>query len=145
MEGLGIFADGELYAVDVTLVEKVVRNIAFTPVPAAPGAVAGIANMKGGIVTLLSLSELLGRKRSDKAVHAVVFKALTSGNDQMGLLIDQPDDLISIDDDDITPPHLSGSGSEVFFVTGLAEINDRLLRIIDLDLINRQYDHMMEG
>ena len=139
MEGLSLFADGELFAVDVTLVEKVVRNITYTPIHAAPETVAGIANMKGGIVTLLSLSELLGRGRSAEAVNAVVFKPFTSGNDQMGLLVNQPDELITIDDDMIVPPHLSGNDEEESFISGLAEVGERLYRIIDVDLIMKQF------
>ena len=136
MEGLGLFADGELYAVDVTLVEKVVRNIKYTPVFAAPRAVAGITSMKGGMVTLLSLSELLGRDRSARAVHAVIFKPLTDGNDQMGLLIDKPESIVSIDDNGILNADVLG---ETSVVTSFAEVGDKLYRIIDIDLINKQF------
>ena len=135
MEGLGILAEGEHFAVDVTLVQKVVRNIEYTPLPAAPGAVAGIANIKGGIVTLLSLSELLGRGRNANAAHAVVFKPMTNGNDQMGLLIDKPDKLISIIESDIVAPNKSEDDEGIFFISGLAEIGERLYKIINIGLL----------
>ena len=103
MRGLSFYDDGEYYAVDVTLVQKVVRNITYTPVPAAPGAVAGIANLKGGIVTLFSLADLLKRKFTGNANDAVIFKPLTDGNDQLGLLINKPGDIIDINEEEISP------------------------------------------
>ena len=139
MNGLSLLADGALFAVDVTGVQKVVRNMAWTNVPAAPDAVVGIANLKGGIVTLLSLSELLGRKRSEHAVHAVIFKPFPNGNGQMGLLIDSPGDLITIDDDDILPPYLAADEIEYSFIKGLAELDGKLYRIIDVESIFNRF------
>ena len=140
MNGLSLLVDGTLFAVDVTSVQKVVRNMAYTPVPAAQDAVVGIANLKGGIVTLLSLAELLGRCRSDYAVHAVIFKSFANENGQMGLLIDSTGNLITINDDDIIPPYLTAEEEDHSFISGLAELDGRLYRIIDVDsIINRFY------
>ena len=135
MRCLSFYAGGEFFAVDVTLVQKVVRNMTFTPIPAAPPAVAGIANIKGGIVTLLSLTELLGRERGKRAATAVVFKSLTNENDQMGLLVDQPGDLIDIEESVILPPPLPEEGEEKFCVSGIAETDGKLYRIINIDSI----------
>jgi purine-binding chemotaxis protein CheW len=131
--------DGELYAVDVALVQKVVRNIAFTPIPAAPEAVVGIANLKGRIVTVLSLAELLGRKRGLDAVNAVVFKPEENSEDRMGLLIDKPGDLIDIAQDDIQPPPLASKGEENPCVSGVAEVDGKLYRIIDVNEITNSF------
>ena len=140
MQGLSLLTDGELFAVDVTLVRKVVRNMAFTPVPAAPEAVAGIANLKGGIVTLLNLDELLGRNRGAQAVHAVIFKPFTNGNDQMGLLIDSPGDLITINETKIISPNISAEEYNPL-ISGLTEVDGKLYRIIDVDsIVNRFKD-----
>ena len=135
MRGLSFLLDGELFAVDVTLVRKVVRNITFTPIHAAPGAVVGIANIKGRIVTVLSLAELLGREKSAGAVNAVVFKPLTDGNDQMGLLIDKQGDLIDIDENEILPPPRTAGEEEKSCISGMAEVAGTLYRIINIDSI----------
>ena len=131
--------DGELYAVDVTTVERVVRNMVWTKVPAAPDVVVGIANLKGGIVTLLSLAKLLGRSGEGQTANAVVFKPFADGNGQMGLLIDSPGDLITISDSEILPPHTAEREDSVF-VSGLAEIDGKLYRIIDMGTILSKFD-----
>ena len=134
MRGLSMIADGELFAVDVTLVEKVVRNVAVTPIPAAPRAVAGLANIKGGVVTMLCLAELFGRKGFKQTRSAVVFKPSTDGNDQMGILVDKPGALIDINDNEILPPPLEKK-EEKSIITGIAEVGGELYRIISIDEI----------
>ena len=135
MRGLSFIADGEFFSVDVTLVKKVVRNMAITPIPAVPGAVVGIANMKGRIVTVLSLAELLGRGRDAQAESAVIFKSFTNGNDQMGLLVDKPVGLIDIDENEILPLPRTAGEEEKFCISGMTEVEGRLYRIINIDSI----------
>ena len=139
MRGLSFLADGELFTVDVTLVKKVVRNMAFTPIHAAPGVVAGIANMRGRIVTVLSLAGLLGRDRDARAVNAVVFKPLTNGNDQMGLLIDKPGDLVDIDENEILPLPRTAREEEKLCISGMTEVEGILYRIINVDSIMSRF------
>ena len=138
MNGLSLLAVGELFVVDVTRIQKVARDMAFTPVPAAPDEVVGIANFKGGIVTLISLSEMLGRGRSAKAVHAVIFKPFEEENSQMGLLIDSPGDLITIDDAEILPPRFAAQDEDRSFISGFAEVGGKFYRIIDIDLVRNK-------
>ena len=135
MRGLSFFDSGEFYTVDVTLVQKVVQNITYTHIPAAPGVVVGIANLKGGIVTLLSLSILLGCDSNNSAVNAIVFKPLTDGNDQMGLLIDKPGELIDINENEILPPPVSANEKDNFYISGVIEYSGKICRIINVESI----------
>jgi len=135
LRGLSFFDRDEFYTVDVTLVQKVVRNIAYTRVPAAPGVVVGIANLKGGVVTLLSLANLLGCDSNKNAADAIVFKPLTDGNDQMGLLIDKPGQLIDINDSEILPPPGTTHDADNFCVSGMIEYDGIICRIINIESI----------
>ena len=139
MELLSIIVDDETYAVEVKLVQKVARRMSWTGVPTAPRAVVGIANLKGGIVTLLSLSELLKRGRSGSAEYAVVLKPFSDGYGQIGLLIDRPGGLITIDDERILPQHFTSEEQDENVISGLADLDGHLYRIIDIQAILRRY------
>jgi len=139
MRGFSFLADEELYTVDVTLVRQVVRNITFTPLSGVADEIAGIANINGGIVTILNLAELLGLKRGSRAVHAVIFKPFTDGNDQMGLLIDEPGDLIDINENEILPPPLTAGEWKKSCISGMIDVDGRLYRIIDIDSIIKRF------
>ena len=157
MRGLSFIADGEFFTVDVTLVQKVAGNMTITPVLTAPDAVAGIANIKGRVVTVLNLAALLGRgadyEKREKRVHtvnAVIFKPFTEENDQMGLLIDKPGNLIDIDQDRIMPlSSKAGAGAdpdlpEETCLSGMAESGGELYRIVSVDSIINRFRHGSE-
>jgi len=145
MRGLSFLADGELFTVDVTLVQKVVRRMSITPVPSAPEAVAGIANMKGRVVTVINLTQLLGHKKKKRRgssaddVNAIVFKTKFDNDDQMGLIIDKPGNLIDIEDSAIRSPPLTTGMDESICISGIAEVDNNFYRIIDLNSISQRY------
>ena len=146
MRGLSFIADNELYAVDVTSVMKVVRHIETTPVPAVSNAVVGIVNIKGMVITILSLPALLGYERTEdyhsmNSINAIIFKSIADGSDQMGLLIDTPGDLITIDEESIQPLPMNVGFEEKQTISGLADIDGTLYRIVDItSIINRFSD-----
>jgi len=142
VRGLSFITGNELYAVDVTLVQKVARKLAVTPVPSAPPEVLGIANLKGRVVTVLSLNKLLGLyEASDpgRGINTIVFKSHGSNEDQMGLAIEKPGNLIDLDDTEIKSPHLSNELNEGFCISGIAEVDDRFYRVINFDTIMQKY------
>jgi purine-binding chemotaxis protein CheW len=152
MHGLSFYVDGELYAADVTSVQKVVRNMTVTPVPGASKAIIGIANLKGKVVTVFNLYTLLGQKeRRNKtaraanvgdSVSAVIFKSFSKdGENQIGLSIDKPSELIMVDDALIEPPALTTGREESYCISGIAEVGGTLYRIIALDKIINKHSY----
>ena len=142
MRGLSFLVDDELYAVDVTLVQMVARMLAITPVPSAPEEIVGIANLKGKVVTVLSLSKLLDTERPNETVlyaNTIVFKYGSSLEDQMGLAVERPGNLIEIDIDAIRSPPVSTDTEEGFCISGVIEIDDLFYRILDVESILRKY------
>jgi len=142
MRCLSFLVDEDYFAVDVTLVREFARKMTVTPVPSAPDAVIGITNMKGRVITLLNLCELLGRKGRDSVddtVNAILFKSLSGDEDQIGIKIDKPGELIDIDDQDTRKPSIEIEADESFCISGIAEIDHELYRIIDIYSIIEKY------
>jgi purine-binding chemotaxis protein CheW len=139
MTGLSFIADGGLYCVEVDKVERIVRNMEITPVPTAPDAIMGIGNLKGRVVTIFNLCELLENTstalHSTESIRAIIIKAFTDGEDQIGLCIDKSGELIEIDDEAIVEP----SHTDGFCISGITDIDDELYRIIDVDSIINKY------
>jgi len=129
-------------------VQEVTRNMTVTPIPTAPPTVVGIANMKGRVVTILDLAALLRRGRDKggeayavRTVSAVIFKPFAGSEDQMGLLIDKPGDLIEISEKQILPPPLTIGAEEKTYILGIAEVEENLYRIINIhSIVNRFKD-----
>ena len=142
MRGLSFIVGSELYAVDVTRVQKVARKLAITPVPSSPAEIVGIANLKGRVVTVLSLDKILGDDQlceAERYVNTIVFKSISNSEDQMGLAVERPGNLVDIDANDIRPPPLNANDRGSFCISGVAEIGDDFYRIIDIDSIYRKF------
>jgi len=141
MRVLSFFVADELFAVDVNRVEKVLRKMAVTRVVSAPDEVTGIANLKGSVITIFSLCRLLGRKEEQvlDMVNAVVFKSFFGSEEQMGLGIDKLGELIDLDDNTICVPTLTTGAQDSYCICGVAELDNRLYRIIDIDSIINKY------
>ena len=141
MKVFSFLVNDEFYAVDVALVQRVVQKMTVTPVPSAPDEVIGIANLKGRVITVLNLCVLLGDKKKhdieygSRAVKAIIFKTFSGSEEQFGLLIDKPGSLVEINDNTIRPLSRTGETDEGFCISGIAEINNVLLRIINIDSI----------
>ncbi len=125
-------------------VEKFARRLAVTTVPAAPREVAGIANLKGRVVTLLSLGALLELEREaipgqgPQLVNAVIFKPV-AGAGQMGFVVDKPGDLIDAEDGRIIFPQPTGGEKAPPHIAGVYEDGGTIYRIIDIHSIIRHF------
>jgi purine-binding chemotaxis protein CheW len=136
MRGLSFLVDEELYAADVTRVQKIARRIQITPVLTAQNAIEGIINLKGKVITVFNLYEILGRERKINSDKAIIFKSHNE-DDQIGLLVDKTDALVYIDDNNIQKA--STDAAENFCVSGVAQAGDKFYRIIDIDAIIKRY------
>ena len=142
MRGLSFYIGEELYAVDVTLVQKVARMLAITPVPTAPSEVVGITNQKGKVVTVLNLKNILGFDKSNEAglyTNTIVFKYDSNHENQMGFAVEKPGDLIKIENSAIRSPPVTAASDENNYISGIAEIGENFYRIIDIEAIQKKY------
>ncbi|MBN1285274.1 MAG: purine-binding chemotaxis protein CheW [Anaerolineae bacterium] len=69
----------ETYAIPITSISYVEDSIPVIPVPCVPSFVAGIANLRGHIIPVLDLAELLGIPGSSSAADILV----RASNDEM--------------------------------------------------------------
>jgi purine-binding chemotaxis protein CheW len=60
LELVGFVLAGERYGIESRFVREVARLFRFTPVPGMPGFVLGVTNLRGEILALFDLRQLLG-------------------------------------------------------------------------------------
>ncbi|MBW3558088.1 MAG: chemotaxis protein CheW [Actinobacteria bacterium] len=100
-----VFTVGERrYAVDVAYVREVVADPRVSRVPWAPPAVAGVVNVRGEILTVAHLGQLLGDSTPGPGGAVVV---LVGAAPPLGLLADAVDDLA-----DLAPGALAAAAAD---------------------------------
>ena len=91
MSQLSTFHVGKyLFGVDVSLVQEVVRLQQMTPVPLAPGEIAGLINLRGEVLTAIDLRARLGLppRDADSAVEPVNV-VVRVDDEPVSLLVDE--------------------------------------------------------
>ncbi|HWI40345.1 MAG TPA: chemotaxis protein CheW [Verrucomicrobiae bacterium] len=75
------------FAVPVDCVSSVITPAGIFPVPRTPPFVAGVVNIRGSIVSVVDLREVLGMHRGEEVLPSVV--VLAGGDMEFGLLAER--------------------------------------------------------
>jgi purine-binding chemotaxis protein CheW len=129
---LTFYLSGSLLGIDVTLVKEINRNVDFSAVPGSQDYIVGFLNMRGQVVTLFNLANLLNLESENiqKGRTCIILKT-PRDPDQVGFLIDHPGDVIDIDKEECELPPANVGGVEGEFINSIVKLKDELLIIID--------------
>jgi purine-binding chemotaxis protein CheW len=123
-----------LIGVDIHHVDEINRQVDITPVPQAPPQVRGVINLRGEVVTVVDLRNVLGMGYTevDQNTRTVV---VNSHDEQIGLLVDRIADVVLARSDQIDPPPANVSGVDGHFFKGLHKLDKSLLMVLDVDAV----------
>ena len=121
--------DGRVFALPVSEVREVVRELEVTPVPLAPAAVSGLVNLRGLIATAVDLRRRLGapgRAPGQGVVNVVV----NTAEGPVCLLVDDVGDVIEIDPASIARPPETLPPAVRELVRGICKPDDDELELV---------------
>jgi purine-binding chemotaxis protein CheW len=128
------FLNGLWFGVEVESVQEVLREQTMTRVPLAPGAIAGLINLRGQIVTAIELRRRLGlppRPASQLAMNVVV----ESTGERISLLVDEAGEVVQAGQDryEAAPESLSEEARQL--VPGVYKLPEGLLHVLALGAV----------
>jgi purine-binding chemotaxis protein CheW len=133
---LSFFLGGEEYATDILSVQEIKGWDTVTRVPYSPDYILGVINLRGSIVPVVDLRVRfsLARAAFDAAtVIIVVHVAGTRGERIVGIVVDAVSDVYSVASENIQPPPDVMGSIDHLFVVGLANIDEKLVIILDIE------------
>jgi purine-binding chemotaxis protein CheW len=127
------YVDSLYFGVDVLDVQEVIRHQDMTPVPLAAGAVSGLINLRGQIVTAIDLRHRLGLAPKtvtgpeDQPLNVVV--RTTEG--VISLLVDEIGDVMHVADETLeTPPPTLAEAARTL-IDGVYKLDGQLLLVLN--------------
>jgi purine-binding chemotaxis protein CheW len=114
---LGLALGAERYAIETALVREVVRPPPLARLPGAPAFLAGVANLRGEIVDVLDLRELLGVAPSTDAPARLV--VLGTDRVELALVADAVLEVAEVDPHSLAPAPESPARKRPEYVRGL--------------------------
>ncbi|MCP8861926.1 chemotaxis protein CheW [Latilactobacillus curvatus] len=115
------------YLIAAETVEEVVDTVQITKVPLAPLWVKGLINLRGTVLTVISLAQLVGLAESQTNRNIMIMK---KDDERRGLLIDEVIEVMDVDPDDI---QLSEDQAALYF-TGVVDLGEQTIAdVIDVN------------
>jgi purine-binding chemotaxis protein CheW len=123
----------EFYAISVLDVQEVIRPQPITTIPLAPDYIRGLINLRGQIVTVISLKVLFGLPENEGQDKMNII--VSSGEFLYSLEVDEIMDVIDVDlsNYEDTPTTLSSKVST--YIKGVFKLEERLQILLDLSKI----------
>ena len=128
--------EGEWFGVSVLRVQEVLVPYPVTEVPLAEPYIVGLINVRGLILTNISLKHRLGFAETAYAedYHLIWINLEESA---VALMVDEIGDVIDVDESSLTerPPTVP-SGAQGY-IQGVYRMQDRLITVLDVDRLAR--------
>lgn len=131
---VGFKIGDEEYAVDILMVQEIIRMMQVTKVPNAPDFVDGVINLRGRIIPVIDLRTKLGLKRKDVDKDKRIIVVEVSGK-TVGFIVDAVTEVLRIPSSITEPPPDIITSVRSEFIKAVGKLEDRLLILIDLEKI----------
>jgi purine-binding chemotaxis protein CheW len=124
---------GVLYALPAEYVLEVIHLPAVARVPHSPPSLLGIANLRGTVLPLVGLRELLGSSATSTAAAATKAIVLDAGT-HLALAVESVDGLVAVGEDRIEARQSELSAAHGEHLTGAfrSERHDAVVKILDI-------------
>ena len=120
-----------LFGIDINLVQEINPHLDYTPVPHAPFHIKGVMNLRGKIVTVIDMREVLSLKKKDISNEQRNI-IIESEGELIGLIVDKISDVMDLNTSLIEPsPRLRGMDGR--FVRGVYKLDKQLLLLLNVD------------
>jgi purine-binding chemotaxis protein CheW len=131
---LATFYVGDLFVgIEIEKVQEINRRTVLVPASGAPPQVRGVVNLRGEVVTVLDLRQILGLPPVEVGPRSRNVVTQADG-ELIGLLVDRVADIMSIPNSDISPApaNLDVEGE---FVRGVYRTQKEILLVLNLERV----------
>ncbi|MGD0282907.1 MAG: protein phosphatase CheZ, partial [Dissulfurispiraceae bacterium] len=127
MKYIGFIIGGNEYSVPIQNVQEIMNTPSITGMPQSPGYIKGITNLRGRLISIVDLRQLMGISEATQGNKVIV---LSIGRVSFGILVDAITGVIEVDNSAVESAENIMS-THIDQVAGIAKVGDRLLTIID--------------
>lgn len=134
---VGFVVAGELFGVDILMVQEIIKDINITAIPDSPEFIKGVINLRGNIIPVINLAgrlKLADSRRTHSEDGWIV--VLNVGGRVTGFCVERVTRVIKVQADKIKPPpELVVSGLKSDYIRGVCKQDQQLLAILDFNRI----------
>lgn len=137
--------DGEVYGIEIRHVTEIIGIQAITKVPEVPDYVKGIINLRGKIIPVIDVRLKFGKEAMEYNDRTCII-VIEIGEVSVGLIVDNVDEVLTIEDDAIAAPPASKTGFENRYIKGIGKAGENIQLLLDCEkLLKNEEIEMIEG
>lgn len=122
--------DGQKYAIAIAYVVDIINVQPVTRVPNCPIFVRGITNLRGKVIPIIDVRIRFGKAQHDYNERTCII-VVELGDITVGMIIDSVSEVLTLEDDDISPPPSFSSSVDTRFIEGIGKAEDGIKLILD--------------
>lgn len=128
-----VFAGGEAFGLSVLHAQTIFRITSVTPIPLGPAGIVGLVNLRGRIVTAVSLRRRLGLP-VDEVKNSLAI-AIEHKGENFALIVDEVGDVLTLDASMKVqiPAHFDPVRSR--FMAGLYKVGNLLIPALNINAL----------
>lgn len=121
--------ENDLYGMEIRYITEIIGIQPVTQMPEMPAYIKGITNLRGKVVPVMDARLRLGKteKPYDERTCIIV---VDTGALSIGLVVDSVDEVILIQDADISPPPNLGRGGQGY-IKGIGKAGGKITLLMD--------------
>jgi purine-binding chemotaxis protein CheW len=142
MQLVGFEIGAEKFAVNILMVQEIIRSAPVTAVPNSPEFVEGVINLRGDIIPVIDLRKRLYLYRDDDVTNRNWILILSINEKVIGFIVDSVTKVLKVAEDSIEPPpDIVVAGLENQYIQGVSDVEGALLIILNFErvLFNEEY------
>lgn len=125
---------GQKYCIDIGGVKEIITYQNPMELPNTPDFVEGLINLRGEVVSVISLAKRLGKiSEIDKEEQKIIMAANHEIN--TGFLVDDVKEMITANENEISDPPQIIQNNHTGYLTGVVNKEDEMYLIIDINKI----------
>lgn len=122
----------EEYGIEIRQITEIIAIQKITEVPDMPSFVKGVINLRGYVIPVIDMRlrfQLPAREYGERTCVIVVSIEET----MVGLVVDTVEDVLSIPEEDITPPPEMLRGASSRYIQGMGKVDDNVKIILNVE------------
>lgn len=126
----------EQFGLEILKVREIMGWVNVTPVPKAPPSVRGVINLRGKIIPVIDLRrkfEMEQVPNTDRTCIIVVDVDFKGQSADVGILVDNVSEVLSIRSEDIGPPPTLGCAMDTNFILGMAKSSESVTILLAIE------------
>ncbi|MBO4903713.1 MAG: purine-binding chemotaxis protein CheW [Lachnospiraceae bacterium] len=130
----------EQYGIDISFIDNIVRMQSITRVPHVQPYFAGVINIRGEVVPVMSLRLKMGLEADEYTSKTRIIIVKSESNASVGLIVDEVREVVTLDERTIDEV-IRDSKVDETYINGIGKNGNTLISLLDLNTVISDKDN----